>query len=92
MTFNLLCAPCFAAIGAIRREMNDWRWTVGTIAYMCAFAYAISLMIYQFGAWFVGAGNVVGTVAASLVLAFLVYRLVRKDPYHVTVKKPISGK
>ncbi len=81
MTFNLLCAPCFAAMGAIRREMNNWKWTVGTIAYMCVFAYGISLMIYQFGAWFIGKGNIVGTVFAGIVLAMFVYMLLRKDKY-----------
>ena len=54
MAFNLLCAPCFAAMGAIKREMNNWRWTAATITYMCVFAYGVSLMIYQFGAWFIG--------------------------------------
>ena len=79
MAFNLLCAPCFAAMGAIKREMNNWKWTAATIAYMCVFAYGASLMIYQFGAWFVGEGNVIGTVAAVLVLAFLIYMLARKN-------------
>ncbi len=81
MAFNLLCAPCFAAMGAIKREMNSWKWTVGTIAYMCAFAYAVSLMIYQFGLWFTDGGSMVGTIAAEIVLAFLVYMLVRKNKY-----------
>ena len=81
MIFNLLCAPCFAAMGAIKREMNNWKWTVGTIAYMCAFAYASSLIVYQFGAWFIGAGNVLGTVIAAAVLLFAIYMLVRKNPY-----------
>ncbi len=81
MIFNLLCAPCFAAMGAIRREMNNWKWSVGTIAYMCIFAYAISLMVYQFGLWFVGGGNIVGTVAASIVLIVMFYMLLRKNKY-----------
>ena len=81
MVFNLLCAPCFAAMGAIRREMNNGKWTLFAIGYMCIFAYACSLMIYQFGAWFIDKGNVIGTVAASLVLAFIVYMLVRKNKY-----------
>ena len=80
LAFNLLCAPCFAAMGAIKREMNNWKWTAATIAYMCVFAYAVSLMIYQFGAWFAGDGNIIGTVCASLVLIFLAYMLFRKDP------------
>ena len=81
MAFNLLCAPCFAAMGAIRREMNNWKWSVGTIVYMCVFAYAISLMIYQFGSWFVGNGNVVGTIFAAITLIVFIYMLVRKDKY-----------
>ncbi len=79
MIFNLLCAPCFAAMGAIRREMNNWRWSVGTILYMCAFAYAISLMVYQFGLLFVGQGTIIGTMAATVVLAFMVYMLLRPN-------------
>ena len=81
MIFNLLCAPCFAAMGAIKREMNNWKWSLGAIAYMCVFAYAVSLIVYQLGAWFIGAGNVFGTVVAVAVLAFMVYMLVRKNKY-----------
>lgn len=77
MIFNLLCAPCFAAMGAIRREMNSAKWTWAAIGYMCVFAYAVSLIVYQFGAWSVGAGSVIGTVCAVLVLAFIVYMLLR---------------
>ena len=77
MIFNLLCAPCFAAMGAIRREMNSPKWTAFAISYMCVFAYACSLIIYQLGSWAVGNGNVVGTAAALTVLAFMVYMLVR---------------
>ncbi|MBQ1950728.1 MAG: ferrous iron transport protein B [Clostridia bacterium] len=84
LMFNLLCAPCFAAMGAIRREMNNPAWTFGTIAYMCIFAYSVSLMIYQFGLWFVGAGNLLGTIAAGLVLAVFVYLLARRDPHAQT--------
>ncbi len=78
MLFNLLCAPCFAAMGAIRREMNNPRWTIFAIGYMCAFAYVISLMVYQFGSWFVGGGDIIGTVVASIVLILMVYLLVRR--------------
>ena len=81
MLFNLLCAPCFAAMGAIRREMNNWRWSLGTIAYMCVFAYAISLIIFQIGSWFVGGGSIVGTVFAVLCLSTILFLLVRPDPY-----------
>ena len=79
MLFNLLCAPCFAAMGAIRREMNNAKWTWAAIGYMCVFAYAISLMIYQFGSWFVGGGNIIGTIFAAAVLVFMLYMIFR--PY-----------
>ena len=85
LIFNLLCAPCFAAMGAIRREMNDWRWSAGTITYMCVFAYAISLMVYQFGSWFIGGGNIVGTVAAAVLLLFMLYMLLRPNKYEKKV-------
>ena len=79
MIFQLLCAPCFAAIGAIRREMGSRKWTVGTIAYMCGFAYAISLIVYQLGGLFTGEAVFgVWSVAAVLVLAGLLYLLLRK--------------
>ena len=83
MAFNLLCAPCFAAMGAIRREMNNWKWTAFAISYMCAFAYAVSLMIFQFGSWFMGEGNLIGVLFAIGVLAFMVYMLVRKNKYEL---------
>ena len=79
MIFNLLCAPCFAAMGAIKREMNNAKWTAFAITYMCVFAYVISLIVYQLGSWFAGNGNVIGTVFAVAALAFLIYMLVR--PY-----------
>jgi ferrous iron transport protein B len=81
LVFNLLCAPCFAAMGAIKREMNSGKWTAFAIGYMCVFAYAISLIIYQFGTWFIGGGNVFGTIFAVLALAVIVYMLVRKNKY-----------
>ena len=77
LIFNLLCAPCFAAIGAIKREMNSAKWTWFAIGYQCIFAYAISLIVYQFGLLFTGAVNVVGLVFAIAVLAFLIFLLVR---------------
>lgn len=80
LVFNLLCAPCFAAIGAIKREMNSAKWTWFAIGYQCVFAYAISLIVYQFGLLFTGAANVIGLIAAVLVLAFMVYMLVRPNP------------
>ena len=79
LVFNLLCAPCFAAIGAIKREMNNTKWTWFAIGYQCGFAYCISLMINQFGGLFTGNVTVIGLIAALAVLAFMVYMLVR--PY-----------
>ena len=81
MIFNLLCAPCFAAMGAIKREMNNAKWTLGAIGYMCGFAYVVALMVYQFGRLFTGGGFGVGTVAAVLCLAGLLYLLFRKNRY-----------
>ena len=75
LVFNLLCAPCFAAIGAIRREMNSAGWTWFAIGYQCVFAYAISLLIYQFGSAFTGSPNAVGLIAAVLVLAAIIYMM-----------------
>lgn len=88
MIFNLLCAPCFAAMGAIKREMNDWRWTAATIAYMCAFAYSISLIVYQIGGLITGEA-VFGplTIAALVVLAGLAYLTLRKNRYADTQVK-----
>ena len=81
MIFNLLCAPCFAAMGAIKREMNNGKWTAAAITYMCVFAYAISLIVYQLGSLFTGGGFTIWTVVAIVVLAALVYLLVRKNKY-----------
>ena len=82
MIFNLLCAPCFAAMGAIKREMNNTKWTLGAIGYMCGFAYLISLIVYQLGGLILGeVGFGLGTVAAIIALAFLLYRMFRKNKY-----------
>lgn len=84
LAFNLLCAPCFAAIGAIKREMNSAKWTWFAIGYQCIFAYAVSLMIYQIGSIFTGGLNVLGLIFAILVLAFIVYMLLK--PYKESTK------
>ena len=88
MIFNLLCAPCVAAMGAIRREMNSAKWTAFAIGYQCVFAYAISLMVYQIGSVFTGNINIVGLIAAVLVLAGMVYMLVRpyREPTRLKAK------
>jgi ferrous iron transport protein B len=75
LVFNLLCAPCFAAIGAIKREMNSAKWTWFAIGYQTLFAYAVALMIYQFGCMFTGNVHVIGLIAAFLVLGLFVYML-----------------
>lgn len=89
MVFQLLCAPCFAAIGAIKREMGSVKWTLGTVGYMCAFAYAVCLIIYQIGGLFTGEASFgVFTILAVAVLAGLVYLIARKNRYadsHVKV-------
>ncbi len=77
LIFNLLCAPCFAAMGAIRREMNSAKWTAFAIGYQCAFAFSISLIVYQLGSLLGGNGNVIGVMAASLLLLGFAYFLLR---------------
>ena len=84
LVFNLLCAPCFAAIGAIKREMNSPKWTWFAIGYQCGFAYAVALMINQFGGLFTGNANIIGVIAAVIVLATIIYMLVR--PYKEATK------
>lgn len=79
LIFNLLCAPCFAAMGAIRREMNSAKWTWFAIGYQCAFAWAISLIVYQLGMLFTGNGHVLGTIVAFLFLLGFAYFLARPD-------------
>ena len=78
LIFNLLCAPCFAAIGAIKREMNSRKWTWAAIGWQCGFAYVISFMVYQFGSMFTGNGNIAGFICAIVVLCGLCYALFRK--------------
>ena len=84
LVFNLLCAPCFAAIGAIKREMNNAKWTWFAVGYQCGFAYLIALMINQFGNAFTGSLNVIGLIAAIVVLAGMIYMLFK--PYKEATK------
>jgi len=81
LIFNLLCAPCFAAMGAIRREMNNGWWTFFAIAYQCVFAYVTAMIVYQFGLLFAGSAVTVSTIIAFLLLAAILYLLARKSPY-----------
>ncbi|MCR4712848.1 MAG: ferrous iron transporter B [Treponemataceae bacterium] len=78
LIFNLLCAPCFAAIGAIKREMNSAKWTWAAIGWQCGFAYVVSFIVFQFGSMFGGYGNIVGFIIAIAVLAVFVWALFRK--------------
>ena len=80
LVFNLLCAPCFAAIGAIHREMGSAKWTWIAIGYQCIFAYIVSLIIYQLGTWFATGVFGLGTIVAIILVAALVYLLVRPNP------------
>ena len=84
LVFNLLCAPCFAAIGAIKREMNSAKWTWFAIGYQCGLAYAAALMVYQIGSAFMGNLNVIGLLAAIVILGSMIYMLFR--PYKEATK------
>ena len=88
LIFNLLCAPCFAAIGAIKREMNSAKWTWFAIGYQCGFAYIVSLIVYQIGSLFNGGGNPVGIIFAAAFIAAIIFMLVRpyKEAETLTVK------
>lgn len=79
MMFNLLCAPCFAAMGAIRKEMNNAKWSIGAIAYMTGFAYAMCLIVYQLGSFISGGAFGIGTIAAILTLGAFLFLLFRKN-------------
>ena len=92
LVFNLLCAPCFAAIGAIRREMNNGKWTAFAVAYECGFAYCIALMINQFGKLFTGNVSVVGLIFALAILAGMCYMLFRPYKESTTLTKEVKIK
>lgn len=81
MIFNLLCAPCFAAMGAIKREMNSPKWTWAAIGYMCVFAYGSSLIVYQLGMFLTGGGFGLGTAAAVIAMFVMAFLLLRKNRY-----------
>ena len=88
LVFNLLCAPCFAAIGAIKREMNNAKWTWFAIGYQCVFAYVIALMINQFGGLFTGNANILGVIVAAILLAGIIYMLCK--PYKEATKLSVK--
>ena len=88
LVFNLLCAPCFAAIGAIKREMNSRKWTWFAIGYQCVFAYVIALMINQFGALFTGNANILGVIVSVILLAGIIYMLCK--PYKEATKLAVK--
>ena len=91
LVFNLLCAPCFAAIGAIKREMNSAKWTWFAIGYQCVFAYAVSFVIYQIGSLFttpITVMNIIGAVIAVVIVGFIVFMMARpyKESNKLTAK------
>ncbi|WP_454963313.1 ferrous iron transport protein B [Filifactor alocis] len=88
LVFNLLCAPCFAAIGAIKREMNNTKWTWFAIGYQCGFAYVVAMMIHQFGSAYMGETHIIGLIASVICLATMIYMLFRpyKEATHHTEK------
>ena len=88
LVFNLLCAPCFAAIGAIKREMNSAKWTWFAIGYQCGFAYVVALMINQFGGLFTGNANILGVIVAVILLAGIIYMLCK--PYKEATKLAVK--
>ena len=88
LVFNLLCAPCFAAIGAIKREMNSRKWTWFAIGYQCVFAYVIALMINQFGNLFTGNANILGVIVSVILLAGIIYMLCK--PYKEATKLSVK--
>ena len=92
LIFNLLCAPCFAAMGAIKREMNSRKWTAFAIAYQCGFAYGIALIVNQVGSIFIGSVNAVGFIAALILLTALIYLLVRPYKELNTLKSKVKVK
>ncbi len=90
LVFNLLCAPCFAAIGAIKREMNSAKWTWFAVGYQCAFAYVCALIVNYIGGIFIGDVNVIGIIVSALLLAGMIYLLVR--PYKEATKLTATEK
>lgn len=91
MIFNLLCAPCFAAMGAIRREMNNNKWFWAAIGYQCILAYTVSIIVYQIGCAVAGNVHPVGLVVAIIMLAFYIYMLVRRNPYQKKVGVEVTA-
>ena len=92
LLFNLLCAPCFAAMGAIKREMNNIKWFWFAVGYQCLFAYVIAFMVFQFGSIFAGGLNVIGLIFAVAVFAFMIYMLVRPYKEATTLKVKAAKK
>lgn len=91
LIFNLLCAPCFAAMNTIRTEMNNWKWTLFAIGYECTFAYVVALIFYQLGTFFSGGTFTVGTMIAFILLAILLFMLFRPAPKQHDIEKSNSN-
>ncbi|MBE6836872.1 MAG: ferrous iron transporter B, partial [Ruminococcus sp.] len=92
MIFNLLCAPCFAAMGAIKREMNSAKWTAFAIGYQCAFAYAVSLCVYQIGMAVTGNINVTGLIASAVIIGFVGFMLFKPHEESVKLTSDVGNK
>ena len=92
LVFNLLCAPCFAAIGAIKREMNSAKWTIIAISYQCIFAYVVALMVYQIGNLMINGIFGFWTIIAFIILAGMIYLLIRKPKQNQTLEVEFSMK
>ncbi|MDP4119189.1 MAG: ferrous iron transporter B [Bacillota bacterium] len=92
LTFNLLCAPCFAAMSAIKHEMHNAKWTFFAIGYQCLFAYAVSLVIYQLGMLFSGSGNLIGSIAAAAIIAAILYMIFKPYKESNTLKAEVKTK
>ncbi len=89
LIFNLLCAPCFAAIGAIKREMNNAKWTWFAIGYECGFAYVVSFVVFQLGSAFAGNANVLGCIVAAALIVAFIWLLFRPYKEATTLKKKV---
>ncbi|MCR5178580.1 MAG: ferrous iron transporter B [Lachnospiraceae bacterium] len=90
LIFNLLCAPCFAAIGAIKREMNNAKWTWFAIGYECGFAYLVSLVVYQLGSAFAGSANVIGVIVSIALIAAFLWLLFRPYKEATTLERKVA--
>lgn len=90
LVFNLLCAPCFAAMGAIRREMNNWKWTLFALGYQTVFAWIMAFIVYQLGSLFVGGANIIGVVVACIFVAVIIALMAKPYKQSATLKNKVK--